>query len=174
MQKIALLLLVSLVVTGCSNRYAGFKPPKFISFEEEIVRIMEELPCVWTHGKADSQSVEQYDFGCHAGEWGSVSLYLDRKNDAPESVQRVRLLWKEKNPKYAIGANEEEVAREFVEFVARNYAPQLELVRTVFFDTKHDNFNTTQLHFDYSYVKSTMYGLHRLEITEKKSLKRKK
>lgn len=159
-------ILVSTIITGCSQKKLDTHPAKFMKFEEEVTRIMEDAPCAWTHGKADPQSIVQYDFGCHGGEWGSVSLYLNKKKNAPDYVQNMRILWKEKEPGYAIGADEAVVAEDFMEFIARSYSTDFELLRTIFMGTKETNFSTTNLHFDYTYTQSKIYGLHRLEIIQ--------
>jgi len=166
MKKPVLVFLFVAALSGCSEIYFDVKPAKFMEFEQEVSRIMEEAPCEWTHGKADPQSVIQYDFGCHGGKWGNVSLYVDRKKNADESVRSMRLLWKEKEPEYYIGDNDKQIAEEFIAFLSRAYAPDFKLLKTVFMGTKQSNFSTSHLNFDYTYTQSKMYGLHRLEIVQ--------
>lgn len=166
MKTVVTTLFAAIALTACSQKHYEMPPVHFMGFEEEAKRIAESAPCEWIHGAADPQSVTQFDFGCHGGKWGTVSLYLDRKEEADDSVSRIRLLWKEKEPEYALQDNERSIAEEFVLFIARAYAPDYDLLRSVFMGTQQRKFSTTRLDFDYTYTQSEVYGLHRLEITE--------
>lgn len=99
----------------------GFYSP----FAEETQDLVRSLPCEWTHGTAAPLDGETYDFGCHGGRWGSVSLLVDAAEHAPNYIQRVRLIWRswdEADPRLS----DADIANAFVrELTSRFVAPQL-------------------------------------------------
>ncbi len=161
-KSITTILFISLVLAGCSFKQ---KPAVgFLKFVDEAQRIANDAPCDLVHGASDAQSVVEYDFGCQGGVWNSVNLYLDDNKYKPDEVGSLRLLWKEKTPQYSIGANEKEVAEEFLRFIATTYLVDYKILKSTFMGTTPNNFSTKSLNFNYTYIPSKIYNLHRLEI----------
>jgi hypothetical protein len=139
----------------------GFYSP----FAEETQDLVKSLPCEWTHGQAAPLEGETYDFGCHGGRWGSVSLLVDAADHAPDYIERVRLIWRSwdnADPR----VSDADVASFFVrEITSRFVAPQIagEIEQSFMSgDKKAWQSNVAELHV-VSYPTSREQ-VHRLEI----------
>lgn len=155
----------AVLFTACAthNGYRVNNPATFFVQERDLV--IHELPCQWLHGKSSPHQRQQYDFGCHGGMWGSVSLFLDVFPQEPEQVQRIRLLWREWNPGYRPDS-EKNTAALFLKHVVERFTPAVAAheVWDAFWQRQAVAGKTGNHHIRYDWRMTPTHRLHRLEI----------
>ena len=144
------------------------EPIIYTHFNVEKQELMDSLPCEWSHGRSGVWDTSYYDFGCHGGKWGGVSLFLDEHPTDKNYIHRIRLLWKEwdQGNHYM---NEEAVADKFLTEVVNRFvpAPIANDVKRLFYSNKDSTITMDGAEIIYTLTPHKTYDLHRLEIRGK-------
>lgn len=140
---------------------AGFYAPFSVEKEE----LMRSLPCTWVHNKSAPTDTTQYDFGCHAGTWGTVSLYLNEARHDPGYISAVRLIWREwqaGNPY----SSDKPVAQKFLKEVTERFtSPQLATqLAEDFFGQADQTYDAGPFLVTYTFTTGQHQNTHRLSI----------
>lgn len=103
---------------------AGFYAP----FDIEVAEFSRSLPCKWTHGASHPLEGQNYNYGCHGGNWGSVSLLVATAPNQPEYIDNVRLIWRNWSNETDPRITDADTAQRFVNAVASHFIAPAEVV----------------------------------------------
>ena len=126
MQGVKKVFLGTTILAGASlliGQVAVADPITYTSYSQTMQRVQRELPCKWmsTHPVRNANK-GYYDFLCKGGNWGTVTLMLDKRN--ADELDSVKLIWRNWDPAVHPAGGEAETAAMFVNMMLHHLVPQ--------------------------------------------------
>ena len=144
-----------------------FQPLTYTNFAHTSQQITEGLPCKWVSTQNRWSDRQKYDLLCTGGDWGTVTVMVDKASKHADQVGRIRLLWRNWDPKVHPAWGESQTAAIFLNFILNNFVPKrfVHEIQHAFWQQSREVWRGRYASMYYNYEQKNGYGLHKLEIT---------
>lgn len=167
--KIYSFLTISILLTGCAgNKFDMSVEPVIFGFERERIDVKVELNCDNVHRSSRDRVDIAPEFGCHAGNHDTVSLFIRADKQNKKRMAEMQLIWKEWSKDVYLNTGKRE-AFQMLAYLAKRFlghADEKHLVKSMI-DKTPTVVETEYVRFDYTLMPQKDLLVHMLTMTNK-------
>ena len=167
MKRTTVLSAACLLASISTPAFAEFlRPISYTNFDQAQQLAMRDINCKWVSTGRQYTERQKYDFLCTVGNWGTVTLMLDRVKPNSEELGRVRLIWRAWDPRVHPAAGEAQVAGQVLDYIIHNFIPQKHAnsVRTAFWGAREREWSGKYVNIGFTRELREGYAIHKLDI----------
>jgi|GEM_PF-6121369 len=141
----------------------------FTTYTDARKQVLAALPCKWVSidgHVGPSYGGKHYDFICKGGDWGTISLFLDKSGGYGDGLGGVRLLYRAWKSQVNPNAGEAFIAEKFLQHVAGHFIPASIAGEAMeaFWGTRSGHWSANDTDVSFSVEDGPQFVIHKLEI----------